>query len=130
MIMEQMPKVSVCILTYNPQKEKLLETLESIVRQKYGNLQIILSDDGSEENYFGEAKKFLDCSGVADYKLIEAPANQGTVKNVEQALLAADGIFIKAISPGDYLTGDTILSDWINHLMDSGRRWSFSNAIY
>lgn len=128
--MEQMPKVSVCVVTYNPQKEKLMETLESIVRQKYANLQIILSDDGSEEPFFNEAREFLDKANITDYKLVEAPENQGTVKNVEQALLAADGVFIKTISPGDCLTEDTILSDWIKHLMDSGRQWSFSNAIY
>lgn len=130
MIMEQMPKVSVCVVTYNPQKEKLMKTLESIVRQKYANLQIILSDDGSEESFFNEAREFLDNANITDYKLVEAASNQGTVKNVEQALLAADGVFIKTISPGDYLTEDTILSDWIKHLMASGRQWSFSNAIY
>lgn len=130
MIMEQMPKVSVCVLTYNPQKEKLIETLESIVRQKYANLQIILSDDGSEESFFNEAKEFLDNAHFTDYRLVGAPVNQGTVKNVEQALLAADGAFIKTISPGDCLTEDTILSDWMKHLIASGKQWSFSNAIY
>lgn len=128
--MEQMPKVSVCVVTYNPQKEKLMETLESIVRQKYANLQIILSDDGSEEPFFNEAREFLDKANITDYKLVKAPENQGTVKNVEQALLAADGVFIKTISPGDCLTEDTILSDWISRLLASGRQWSFSNAIY
>ena len=130
MMMEQMPKVSVCVVTYNPQKEKLMKTLESIARQKYANLQIILSDDGSEESFFNEAREFFEKANITDYKMVEAPENQGTVKNVKQALLAADGVFIKTISPGDCLTDDTILSDWIKHLMDSGRQWSFSNAIY
>lgn len=130
MMMEQMPKVSVCVVTYNPQKEKLMKTLESIARQKYANLQIILSDDGSEESFFNEAREFFEKANITDYKMVEAPENQGTVKNVKQALLAADGVFIKTISPGDCLTEDTILSDWIKHLMASGRQWSFSNAIY
>lgn len=128
--MKQMPKISVCVVTYNPQKEKLMKTLESIVRQKYENLQIILSDDGSEEPFFNEAKAFLNNANITDYKLLKAPSNQGTVKNVEQAILAADGVFIKTISPGDCLTEDTILSDWITHLLNSGKQWSFSNAIY
>lgn len=130
MTMKQMPKVSVCVLTYNPQKEKLMETLESIVRQKYADMQIILSDDGSEESFFDEAKELLDNANFTDYRLIEASENQGTVRNTEQALLAADGVYVKTISPGDCLTEDTILADWIGHLLGSGRQWSFSNAIY
>lgn len=127
---KHMPKVSVCVVTYNPDKGKLMETLESIVKQKYDNLQIVLSDDGSKENFFDEAKTLLDGVEFTDYQLLPAADNQGTVKNVEKALLASNGVYIKTISPGDCLTGDTILADWVSHLVSSGRRWSFSDAIY
>ena len=69
---KHMPKVSVCVVTYNPDKGKLMETLESIVKQKYDNLQIVLSDDGSKENFFDEAKTLLDGVEFTDYQLLPA----------------------------------------------------------
>ena len=123
-------KIAVCVLTYYPQLEGLMATLYSIIKQKNLVFQIIISDDGSQENCFEEAKKFLDEAGFKDYKFVASEQNRGTVKNLEQALLASEAEYVKAISPGDCLTNETTLSEWIDHLEKSGKRWSFSNAHY
>lgn len=128
--MIDLPWVSVCVLTYNPNKDKLIETLKSIAEQEYKNLQIVISDDGSENNYFTEAKAFLDDLGCRNYAFVTVPKNQGTVRNMENALQVCDGDYIKAISPGDYFVGKQVLSEWVKLLRQSGKVWSFSNAIY
>lgn len=128
--MKEMPKVSVCVLTYNPNKDELIETLKSIIAQEYMNLQIVVSDDGSTNPCFEEAEAVFSEFGFKNYVLIPAEQNQGTVRNVEKALQMSDGEYIKLISPGDRLFGKSILHDWVWQLMESGKSWSFSDVIY
>ena len=72
-----MEKVSVVIPVYNV-GEYLEECVDSIVKQTYSNLEIILIDDGSTDNS-GQiceklsqsiAKRTLDFSNVPVYNLI------------------------------------------------------------
>lgn len=128
-MMKAQTKVSVCVVTYNPSKEKLLQTLQSIVKQKGIHIQIVISDDGSSNNCFAEAEAYLNAQGFSDYVLLPAEHNQGTVRNVEKGLLACDGEYVKTISPGDCLTGEAVLAKWAEHLEASGKKWSFGNAI-
>lgn len=123
-------KVAVCILTYFPELEKLMDTLLSAVKQKNISFQIIVSDDGSTENYFSEIKNCLDGMGFVDYKLMAFSENQGTVRNMAQAVLAADAEYIRGLGPGDSLATDTILAEWVEHLEKSKKLWSFANARY
>ena len=44
---QQQPDVSVIVLTYNVQWEKLKPTLESILMQEDVNCEIVMADDGS-----------------------------------------------------------------------------------
>ena len=128
--MKNMPRVTVCILTYNPNYEELLETLRSVALQDYPGLQIVVSDDGSTNTYFDEAKQYLDSIGFSDYVFLAAMENQGTVRNVYKAVQAADGDYIKTISPGDSFIDNTILRRWVAHLQENGREWSFGEAVY
>ena len=48
--------VSVIVLTYNPDREKLFATLNSIIIQENIDIEIIVSDDGSMHTYFSDIK--------------------------------------------------------------------------
>ncbi|MGM9834530.1 MAG: glycosyltransferase [Bacilli bacterium] len=122
--------VSVIVTTYNPNFEKFLLTLDSIINQKDINFEIIISDDGSKENYFKEIKNYMLEKNFNNYILIENKNNQGTVLNVYEGIKKANGQYIKCISPGDEFNGDNILSLWVNSLKKSGKKWSFSDSIY
>ena len=123
-------KISVIVLTYNPSKQKLIATLKSIISQKDIDIQIIVSDDGSKENCFEEARDFFKRNSFIDYKLISCKKNQGTVKNAIRAVNVSNGEYVKLISPGDMFTSNYILRDWINHLLQSKYKWSICEAIY
>lgn len=123
-------KISVIVLTYNPSKQKLIATLKSIIRQENVDVQVIISDDGSKENYFEEAKEFLEKNSFTDYKFVSCEKNQGTVKNVIRAVHVSNGEYVKLISPGDMFTSNNILSGWFNHLIQSKYKWSICEAIY
>ena len=123
-------KISVVVLTYNPSKQKLIATLKSIIGQEDVDVQIIVSDDGSKENYFEEVKGIFEKSGFTDYILITSEKNQGTVKNAIQAVRVANGKYAKLISPGDMFASSKSLRNWINHLIESKYRWSICETIY
>ena len=54
-----MALVTICVLTYNPDWIKFRNTLRSIICQRNVDFDIVVSDDGSEENYFDKAEEFL-----------------------------------------------------------------------
>lgn len=129
-IMKRNIKVSVCVLTYNPSWNKLIDTIESILNQKNVPFEIIVADDGSVENHQERLKQYFDSKDFHNYVLVYSEKNHGTVTNVHNAISHSNGQYIKLISPGDLLFGENILSMWTNALEKSGRKWSFCKAIY
>ncbi|MDO4988749.1 MAG: glycosyltransferase family 2 protein [Synergistes sp.] len=125
----KLKSVSVLICTYNPIEEKLAKTLDSVLMQKDVDLQVVISDDGSENNLFGFAKEYFKTHNFSNYKLVAFAENNGTTKNVIQGLEVCVGNYVKAISPGDCLAGSHCLSDWTEHLHASGKKWSFGDII-
>ncbi|OUR98811.1 hypothetical protein A9Q84_05200 [Halobacteriovorax marinus] len=53
------PKISIIIPSYNP-GEMILDTMNSLVNQKYKNFEVILSDDGSTDNTIELVEGYLD----------------------------------------------------------------------
>lgn len=123
-------KVSVVVLTYNPVWEKLVATLKSIIRQEKVFVQLVISDDGSPENYFKETKEYLERNQFYNYVMISNAKNEGTVVNTLHGVEAATGEYIKTISPGDCLTDSNVLFSWIETMISNNVKWSFSDAIY
>ena len=126
----EMISISVVVLTFNPVFEKIIKTLDSILCQKSVNLQIVISDDGSRNNYFTEIKKYMEEKSFSDYIFLESKENMGTVKNLKRAVEVCKYEYVKDISPGDYLASDSILSEWTKKLINSKSDWSFGEAIY
>ena len=126
----EMISISVVVLTFNPVLEKIIKTLDSILCQKSVNLQIVISDDGSRNNYFTEIKKYMEEKSFSDYIFLESKENMGTVKNLKRAVEVCKYEYVKDISPGDYLASDSILAEWIKKIINSKSDWSFGEAIY
>ena len=59
------PLISIIITTYN-RNNYLKDTLESIVNQTYGNIEIIVVDDGSKESI--AVKNKIICSEYSNCK--------------------------------------------------------------
>lgn len=94
---------SVIVLCYNPDLEKLKNTLKSILMQDGISYEVLIADDGSKKDYSEEVEEWFGQRGFSDFKLIKNKKNQGTVKNLLSALNKAEGKYTKNISPGDYL---------------------------
>ena len=122
--------ISTLVLTYHPDLNKLFQTLQSALLQQDIRQQIVVADDGTPNDFFPQVKAFLDARGFADYVLVKLPENGGTVRNLQNGLLACQGTYMKAISPGDYLNGPHILADWIGFMQDNELTMCGADAIY
>ena len=122
--------ISIIIVTYNSSWLDLKETIDSIIEQEEISFEIIIADDGSEDNQEGKIKNYFLNKQITNYKLILNKENKGTVCNLFSGLQLAQGEYIKDISPGDLLVGKSTLKNWINFLKSNKLEWAFSDAIY
>jgi len=98
---EQLPLVSVAIITYN-QKEYLKECIESILEQDYPNIEIVVADDassdGTQEMLQEYNKKYPE-----KFVLKLSKQNQGITKNSNLAHFACSGKYIAWMGGDDLM---------------------------
>ncbi len=128
--MDKLYDVSVIVLSYNPDFDKMAETLDSIIMQRRVKFQIIVADDGSKESPKDWLVNYFQGAGFEDYKIVINQENGGTVLNYLSGLRVASGVYTKAISPGDMLVSRTTLAKWHAFLERSDKDWAFSEAVY
>lgn len=121
---------SILVCTYNPDFNKLKQTLFSILIQKNVEFEIIITDDGSKCNYFNEVKDYFNKNQFTKYKLVENKENQGTVKNILSGLKYVSGKYVKLISPGDFLYDENSLASSIEFIQLNPASIYFGNAAY
>ena len=103
------PPVTVITSTYR-RFDSVYRTIDSMLRQDYGNLEYILTDDGSDGFPEQEIREYLDAHGRdVPYRIIHHPQNLGTVRNLDNAYREANGKYIVNLSAGDvFVSGDTV----------------------
>ena len=106
--------VSIVVISYNS-SEFIIDTLESILKQDYSNLELIISDDCSKdntvtlvENWLIENKKYFSNTLV-----LTSDTNLGTSKNLSRGCKNARGKWVKPV-PGD----DILLSNAIREYVE------------
>jgi len=98
-----LPLVSVCIPCYNAE-QFIGETLQSVLAQTYGNVEIVVCDDCSTDATVEQVKKFND----PRIKLVVNPANLKRQGNYNNALSRASGKYVKLLCADDIITPDCI----------------------
>ncbi len=97
--MEQLPLVSILITSYNREKY-IREALESVLKQSYTRLEIIVSDNRSTDNTVNIVREYLQDERV---RLYENPTNIGQFPNRNKAASYAKGKYIKYVDSDDIL---------------------------
>ena len=69
--------VSVIVITYNQDLNKLLKTLDSIIIQEGIPFEVIICDDGSEKTYEKELENYFSLKDFASYRLVFHEKNEG-----------------------------------------------------
>ena len=122
--------ISVIVCCYNPDFQKLQKTIMSVVRQKDCKYEIIIADDGSKDSYLDELKKWTSQFKDILFKYSFLNINQGTVGNLLQAVSISSGLFVKVISPGDYLFDENTLSKFLQYQKKTNADLIAGNFIY
>lgn len=100
---------SIVVLTYN--QENLIEnTLDSIFKQSYSNIELIISDDASSDETPKIAEQWLKKYSKRFIRttLITSNYNIGITKNHNRGIRAAKGEFLKYIGGDDLLLPEAI----------------------
>ncbi|MBN2486822.1 MAG: glycosyltransferase [Bacteroidales bacterium] len=103
------PLVSVIVVTYNS-AEFVLQTLESVKEQTYRNIELIVTDDCSKDNSVEICEKWCreNQSRFKRAMVITTPFNTGIPANLNRAVKAAQGEWIKGIAGDDLFFPDAI----------------------
>lgn len=104
--------VTVCVITYNSSKS-VLETLNSVFSQTYSKIELIICDDCSTDNTVNVCQQWLEKHKNRFYnaKLIIQEQNGGVAHNLNTAILASTGDWIKFIAGDDLLLSDCIIDN-------------------
>lgn len=115
--------ISVIILSYKNTKE-IYPTVDSILKQKYGEIEIVISDDGTP-GFADEEEKIKSYIHKHSGKNIKnviingIKVNGGTVKNINSALKLSNGAYIKVLSAEDCFSTEDALDKYYQFLCHS-----------
>jgi glycosyltransferase involved in cell wall biosynthesis len=102
------PLVSVVIPVYNGEKT-VLKAVESVIRQHFRPLELIVIDDGSKDASSSIIEDFIKSKGFADFKLLRHNVNLGLSRTLNDGIKEARGDFVLILHQDCELVGD----DWV-----------------
>lgn len=110
------PLISVVIATYNNGK-LLYEAIDSVLLQNYPRIEIIICDDCSE--FFDEVKVFQYVlrnakSNIVKTRIIANEKNIGTVRNINNGIMASDGEYLCFIAADDVYNSNEAIQTLYN----------------
>lgn len=101
-------KVSVIIPIYNV-SDYIEECLNSVIRQTYTDIEVLIVDDCGTDNSMNIVKKFIsDYQGPILFKILHHSNNRGLSAARNTGLEAAQGEFVYFLDSDDYIYKDCI----------------------
>lgn len=112
---------SVIIVTYNNSRF-LRGCIDSVLKQDYPNMEIIIADDHSEEFNCREFESYClenRAANVSRVLVYQNERNLGTVRNINRALEQAEGQYFKVFAGDDELADKKSLTNAVHALLQS-----------
>jgi glycosyltransferase involved in cell wall biosynthesis len=98
--------VSAIVLCYN-QARFVVETLQSVQRQTYPHLQLIVMDDASADDSARVIREWTSAN-VPSAQVVAHTKNQGVCRTLNEALALATGTYVAALAADDLWFPDKI----------------------
>ena len=113
------PLVTILVITYNS-SEFIIETLKSVMLQTYRNIELIVSDDGSQDNTVVLCKDWIEENKerFINTRIIEVKKNTGIPANCNRGLKESKGEWLKYIA-GDDVLFNTCIEDCLGFVKQS-----------
>ena len=102
--------ISICVIAFDSE-DTIIRTLESIENQSYNLIELIISDDGSNDRSAEIAKTYLKANKkryAPTSRIVSTSERRGTVNNIQRALSVANGNWVKLIAADDELSANCI----------------------
>ncbi|QRN85539.1 glycosyltransferase [Clostridia bacterium] len=102
MVENNCPLVSLVLACYHPQTAYLVKQLQSLDRQTYSNLELVVVDDSASDEAYETIQRLLEEQITSfPYRLFRNELNRGSTKSFESALLHAKGSYISFCDQDD-----------------------------
>lgn len=107
--MKDYPLVSIVVITYHS-REYVIDTLNSILQLTYKNIELVISDDGSNDDTVKVCSEWLKINGASfvNFKIITNNVNTGIPANCNRGIKGSSGEWIKLIAGDDLLVKDSV----------------------
>ncbi|MBU1097695.1 MAG: glycosyltransferase [Bacteroidetes bacterium] len=114
---EKMPLVSICIPTFN--RAKMLSTaISSALLQSYKNIEVIVSDNNSEDDTESVCANFVRNNNKVRY--IKQKENIGGLLNMKECVQSyANGEYVLVLSDDDFFIEENYIERAVNLILDN-----------
>lgn len=109
-----MDRMTVLLATYR-QQEYIYSALDSVLMQDYGDIQLIVADDGSEYFSVEETEQYIDAhnrGNITDRVILKNEKNMGTVRNLNRARKHIRGDYVVPLSGDDLFYDEKVLTNY------------------
>lgn len=113
--------LSSIIVTYNSEKY-MYEAIESVLKQDYPEIELIISDDGSRIFDEQSIRNYIDKhkgNNLVNTIIIHREKNIGTVRNINFALQRVSGEFIKILGGDDIYPDSEVFSKQVKLIRET-----------
>ena len=116
--------VSIIIMIYN-NKSYLLEALDSVLMQNYNNMELIISDDYSnnfDDNDIQNIKDYVNENqkgNIVNCIVSKNNQNIGVIKNYNKCIVLSSGKYIMYLSGDDSFYDENVVNDVVNFFKNS-----------
>lgn len=122
---------SVIITNYN-QENYIYEAIDSVLKQDYNYIEIIIIDDASKEfnnkkiiSYINHQKR----KNLKNYKILINKKNIGTVKTIKKALKYVNGKYISFLAADDVFYDTNVIKNFVNTFKNKKHNIIASKAL-
>jgi len=120
--MEERPLYTIILAHFN-QYNYIFTALDSILKQSYQAIEIIVMDDCSDFFDKEEILAYINKHKQANIKSVQVLVNEenaGTVRSMNRALKAANGVFVQMFAADDRLNNDEVAESFVSEFEKLG----------
>lgn len=137
------PSFSIVVLCYQ-NTDSLWDMLDSICQQDYPNIELIVSDDGSNDFDAQAVKQYIEENkreNITSVIVRQNPENMGTVRHIHTVLAQVQSEYLAFSAADDRFYGKTVISAYVKAFTENpDRGWivarsritsaNYKNTIY
>lgn len=129
----EFPLFSVLVLCYKNTK-LLYSMLDSILEQNYPNIELIVSDDCSEDFNVNEVTEYISThksNNISNFCVLKNDKNLGTVKHISEAYKKVNGEYFVFTAADDRFSSMTAISDYAQLFCERNEKeWIVARCVF